>query len=167
MPVRWSVVWKTVCKGAQREPHRSKHLARNHPWQQLSPICHPKPIYSSLARCAHVKRHTRVQLPMLQPTNARSTLGTGTAFSTNSGVRYEWHVARINTVSATCAATFTPTSAGTRVGSIERPQRSYPRILMDWVANPLRDTQPHRIPLQRKVPTKANSLHRTGYYRGE
>ena len=40
------------------------------------------------------------------------------------------------------AATFTPTSAGTRVGAIEHAQRPYLRILMDWVASPLRETQP-------------------------
>ena len=38
---------------------------------------------------------------------------------------------------------------------------------MDWVVSSLRETQPRPRPLQRKVPTKANSLHRAGFCRGE
>ena len=67
----------------------------------------------------------------------------------------------------TSTATFIQTSAGTRVGTIEHPQKPYPRILMDWVASPLRETQPRPRPLQRKVQTKTNSLHRADFCRGE
>ena len=55
---------------------RSNHLGK------LSPICRPKPIHSSSARNAHMKRPTRVQLPVLQPTNARLTPGRGAVLLT-------------------------------------------------------------------------------------
>ena len=101
--------------------HRSKHLVRNNPWEELRPIRRPKTIYSSPARYAHVKISIREQLPMLQPTNARSTPGRATVLLTNTGDRSKRHATRIDSVSATSAVTFTPTSAGTRVGAIERP----------------------------------------------
>ena len=119
------------------------------------------------AHCAHVKRPTRVQLPVLQPTNARLTPGRETAFLENSEDRCKRHTARIGTVSVTNAVTFKRTSADTRVGAIEHPQTSYPRIMMDWGASPLRETQTRPRPLQRKVPTKVNSLHRAYFCRGE
>ena len=147
--------------------HWLNHLARNHPRKEPNPIRRPKLIYSSSARCAHVKRPTRVQLPGLQPTIARFTLGRGTAFLTNSDDRYKRHAVRIDMVSATSVATFTQTSAGTRVGTIEHPQRPYSRILKDWVASPLREIQLRCRPLQRNVQTKANSLHRAAFCRGE
>ena len=147
--------------------HKSKHLARNHPRKEASPFRRPKTKHSSSARCAHVKRLTRVQLPALQPTNARFTPGRGTAFLKNSGDRYKRHAARIDMVSVTCAVTFTQTSADTRVGAIENPQIPYPRIPMDWVASPLRETQPRPRLLQQKVPTKVNSLYRAYFCRGE
>ena len=78
----------------------------------------------------------------------------------NSGDRSKRHAARIVTVSVTNAVTFTRTSADTRVGAIEHLQTPYPRILMDWVASPLRETQTRPRPLQRKILTKVNSLHR-------
>ena len=52
---------------------KSNHLvARNHPRKDASPICVPNPY-----TCAHEKRPTGVQLPALQPTNARFTPGRG------------------------------------------------------------------------------------------
>ena len=138
--------------------HKSNHLARTHPSKEASPICRPKIKYSLPAHCAHVKISTRVQLPVLQPTNAKFTAGRGTAFLKNSRDRYKRHAARFDMVSVTNVMTFTQTSADTRVGAIENPQIPYPRILMDWVSSPLRETQ---TPLQPKIPTKMNSLHRT------
>ena len=128
-----SNVWAS-CRSVRRGPgapglsvqvfnvnrYRSNHLARSHPRKELSFIRHPKAIYSSSARYAHGKRPTRVQLPALQPTNARFTPGRGTASLTNSGDRYKRHAARTDMESATSAATFTPTSAATQVGAIEQ-----------------------------------------------
>ena len=142
----------TVCTGAQREPAQVEPLDAQ-PFQKGSRN-------SSPAHCAHVKRPTKIQLPALQPTNARFTPGRRTAFWKNSGDHYKRHTARIDMVSVTNAATFTRTSADARVGAIKHPQIPHPHILMDWVASPLRETQPRPRPLQRNVPTKANSLHR-------
>ena len=72
--------------------HTHTHTARV---KEASPIRRPGIKYSSPAHCAHVKRPTRVQLPELQPTNARLTLGRGTAFLKNSGDCYKRHAARI------------------------------------------------------------------------
>ena len=113
------------------------------------------------------ERPTRVQLPALQTTNARFTPGRGTAFLKNSGDRYKRHAARIDMVSVTSGVTFTRTSADTREGAIEHPQIPYSRILVDWVASPLQEIQPRSRPLQRKVPTKANSFHQAYFCRGE
>ena len=158
----------TVCAGAQREPaHKSNHLARNNPRKEASPIRRPKVKQSSPAHCAHVKRPTRVQLPALQPINAKFTTGRGTVFLKNSGDRYKRHAARIDMVFVTNALTFTRASADTRVGAMEHPQIPYPRILMDCVASPLREIQPRPRPLQRKIPTKVNSLYRAHFCRGE
>ena len=60
--------------------NKSNHLARKHPRKEAGPIRCPKIKHSSPARCAHVIRPTRVQLPALQPTNARFTPVKGTAF---------------------------------------------------------------------------------------
>ena len=147
--------------------HKSNHLARNNPRKEDNPIRRPRIKYSSPAYCAHVKRPTRVQLPVLQATNARFTTGRGTSFLKSSGDRYNRHAARIYMASVTNAATSTRTSADTRVDAIEYPQISYPRILMNWVASPLRETQTRPRPLQRKVPIKVNSLHRAYVCRGE
>ena len=68
--------------------------------------------------------------------------GRETAFLKTWGDRYKRHAARIDMVSVTSMATFTQTSAGSRVGAIKHPPRPYPRILMDWVASPLRENQP-------------------------
>ena len=149
----------TVCIGAQREPAQVEPLGAQ-PFQKGSR-------HSSPAHCAHVKSTTRVQLPALEPINARFTPRRRTAFWKNSGDHYKRHTARIDMVSVTNAATFTRTSADTRVGAIEHPQIPYPHILMDWVASPLRETQPRPRPLQRKVPTKANSPHRAYFCCGE
>ena len=46
-----------------------------------SPIRRPRIKYSSPAHCAYVKRPTRVQLQVLQPTNARFTPGREKTFS--------------------------------------------------------------------------------------
>ena len=124
-----------------REEDTANHLARHNPRKEASPIRRPGIKYSSPVHRAHVKRRTRVQLPVLQPTNARLTPGRGTAFLKNLGDRCKRHAARIGTVSVTNAVTSTRTSADTRVGAIERPQTPHPRILMDWVASPLRETQ--------------------------
>ena len=175
-----SNVWAS-CRSLRRRPgapglsvqmfnvnrYRPNHLARNHPRKEPSPIRRPKSIYSSPDRYAHVKRPTGVQLPALYPINARFTPGRGTALLANLGDCYKRHAARIDMESGKSAATFTPTSAGTRVGAVKHPQRPYPSILMDWVMSPLRETQPRPQPLQRKVPTKANSPHRAGFCRGE
>ena len=147
--------------------HKSNHLARNNPRKKASPSRRPKIKYSSPAHCAHIKRPTKVQLPVLQPTNARFTPGRGTAFLKTSGDRYKIHPTRVDMVSVTNAVTFTRTSEDTRVGAIEHPQMPYPRILMDWVASSLRETQTRPRPLQQKVPTKVNSLHREDFCRGE
>ena len=144
--------------------HRSNHLLRHNPRKEPSPVRRPKFIYSSSFRYAHMKRPAMVQLAALSPTNGRFTRGRGASFLTNSGGREKRHATRIDMASATRAANFTPTSAGTRVGAIKYPQRPYPRILMDWVASTLRETQPCPRPLQRKAPTKANSLHKAGFY---
>ena len=77
-----------------RNQQRSNHLARNHPRKKVSPIRRSKIKYSSPAHCAHVKRSTRVQLPVLQPTNARFTPGRGTDLLKNSRDRYKRHAAR-------------------------------------------------------------------------
>ena len=129
----------TVCTGAQREPAQVEPLGTQ-PSQEISLIRRPKIKYSSAAHCSHVKRSTRVQLLVLQPTEARFTPGRGTSFLKNSGDRYKRHAARFDMVSVTNAVTFTRTSAHTRVGAIKHPQIPYPRILMDWVASPLRET---------------------------
>ena len=147
--------------------HEWNHLARHNPRKEASPIRRPGIKYSLPAHCAHVKRPTRVQLPDLEPINARLTPGRGTDFLKNSGDCYKRHAARTGMVSVTNAATFTRTSADTRVGAIEHPQTPYPRILMNWVASPLRDTQTRPRPLQRKRLTKVNSLPRAYFCRGE
>ena len=126
-----------VCTGAQREPARVEPHGLPQSLEESQPYRRPGIKYSSPAHCAHVKRPTRVQLPVLQPTNARLTPGRGIAFLENSGDRYKRHAARIGTVSVTNAVTFTRTSADTLVGAIEHPQTPNPRILMDWVASPL------------------------------
>ena len=140
---------------------------RHNPRKEASPIRRPRIKYSSPAHCVHVKRPTRVQLPVLQPTNARLTPARRTAFLKKSGDCYKRHAARIDMVSVTNAVAFTRTSADTLVGAIEHPQTPYHRILMDWVASPLRDTQTRPRPLQQKIPTKVNSLHRAYFCRGE
>ena len=154
----------TVCTGAQREPARVEPLGAQPTQEGTQPH---SPFHTPSARCSHMKRPTKVQLPALQTTNARFTPGRGTTFLDNSGDRYKRYAARIGTVSATSAATSTQISTGTRVGSIEKKQRQYPRIRVDWVASFKRETQPRPRLLQRKVPTKANSLHRAHFCRGE
>ena len=149
----------TVCTGAQRGPAQVEPLGAQ-TFQEGSQ-------HSSPPHCAHVKSPTRVQLPVLQSTNARFTPGRGSTFWKNSGDHYKRHPARIDMVSVTNAVTFTRASANARVGAIEHPQIQYPHILMDWVAGPLRETQPRPRPLQRKLPTKANSLHRAYFCCGE
>ena len=169
MPVSWTTVRDsgTVCTSAQREPAHVEPLGAQPSQKGSHPIHRSKTKHSSPARCAHVKRPTGVQRPALQPTNARFTPRRGTAFLQNSGDRYKRHTAQINMVSVTSAVTSTRTSADTRVGAVEHPQISHPCILMNWVARPPRETQPRPRSLQRKVPTKVNSLHRVCFSRGE
>ena len=93
----------TVCTGAQREPAQVEPLGAQQS-QEGSQLYSP-------ARCAHVKRPTRVQLQVLQLTNARFIPRWGTAFLKNSGDRYKSPAARIDMVSVTNAVTFTRTSA--------------------------------------------------------
>ena len=112
-----------------------------------------------------MKVSTRVQLPALQPTNARFTPGRGTAFLKTLRDRYKRNAARIDMVSVTSAVTFTRTPADTRVGAIEHPQIPYPWIRINWLASPLRETQPCPRPLHRKDLTKANSLQRAYFCR--
>ena len=127
----------TVGTDAQREQAQVEPLGAQPSQEGTSPIRCPKTKHSSLARYAHVKRPTRVQLPALQSTKARFTPGSRTAFLKNTGDRYKRHFARIDMVSVTNAVTFTRISTDTRVGAIEHPEIPYPCILMDWVASPL------------------------------
>ena len=131
----------TVCKGAQREPERVEPPGPPQSQEGSQPYSPSRNQIQFTCHCAHVKRRTRIQLPVLQPTNARLTPGRGTAFLKNLGDRCKRHAARIGTVSVTNAVTSTRTSADTRVGAIEHPQTPHPRILMAWVASPLRETQ--------------------------
>ena len=124
---------------------KSNHLVLNHPRKEASPIRRPKTKHSLRAPCAHVKRSAWVQLPVWQSTNARFTPGRRTAFLKNSTDRYKKHATRIDMVSVANVVTFTRTSTDSRVRAIGHPQISYPRILIDWVATPLRETQ-HTTP---------------------
>ena len=131
----------TVCTGgAQREPARVEppgppqsqegsqpYSPSRNQIQFTCPLCPREKTYQGTAASA--------------ATNARLTPGRGTAFLKNLGDRCKRHAARIGTVSVTNAVTSTRTSADTRVGAIEYPQTPHPRILMDWVASPLRETQ--------------------------
>ena len=112
-----------VCTGAQREPARVEPPSPPQPQEESQPYS-PNTVHRSTV-----------------PTNARLTPGRGTAFLKNSGDRCKRHAARSGTVSVTNAVTSTRTSADTRVGAIEHPQTPHPRILMDWVASPRRETQ--------------------------
>ena len=93
--------------------------------------------------------------------------GEGNSLLEKRGRLSQRHAAQIDMVSVTSAVTLTRTSADIRVGAIEHLQIPYPRILMDWVASPLRETQSRPRPLQRKVPTTVNSFHRACFCRGE
>ena len=118
----------TVCAGDQREPAQGESLGAQPSQEGTQPYSLQTHIHSSSARCAHVKRSTRVQLPALKFAIARFIPGRGTAFLTNPGDRYKRHAVRIDMVSATSAATFTQISAGTRVSATEHLHRAYPRI---------------------------------------
>ena len=158
---------RTACTSAQREPARVEPPGLPQSQEGNQPFSPYRNQIQFTLHCAHVIRLTRVQLPVLQPTNARLPPGRGTAFLKNSGDRCRRHAARIGTVSVSNGAIFTRTSADTRVGAIEHPQTPYPRILMDWVASPLRETQTRPRPLQRNILTKVNSLHRASFCRRE
>ena len=107
MPASWTAARgpRTVCTGAQRESaQKSNQLARKHPRKEACLVRRPKTKHSPPACSAHVKGPTRVQLPALQPTNARFTPERGrTAFLNNTGDRYERHATRIDMVSVTSA----------------------------------------------------------------
>ena len=157
----------TVCTGAQREPARVEppgppqsqegsqpYSPSRNQMQFTCSLCPREKTYQGTA--ASVAAHQREDHP-----------GQGNSFLENSGDRCKRHAARIGAVSVTNAVTFTRTSADTRVGAIEHPQTPDPRILMDWMASPLRETQTRPRPLQRKLLTKVNSLHRAYFCRGE
>ena len=157
----------TVCTGAQREPARVEppgppqsqdgsqpYSPSRNQIQFTCPLCPREKTYQGIA--ARVAAHQR-----------EAHLGEGNGFLENSEDRCKRHTARIGTVSVTNVVTFKRTSADTRVGAIEHPQTPYPRILMDWEASPLRETQTRPGPLQRKLLTKVNSLHRAYLCRGE
>ena len=140
----------TVCTGAQREPVRVEppglpqsqegsqpYSPSRNQIQFTCPLCPREKTYQGTA--VSVAAHQR---------EAHS--GEGNSFLEKLGDRCKRHAARIGTVSVTNTVTFTRTSADTRVGTIEHPQTQYPRILMDWVASPLRETQTRPRPLQRK-----------------
>ena len=155
---------RTACTGAQQEPARVEPpgLPRSQEGSQpfspsrnriqfICPLCPRDKTYQGTA--ASVATHKREAHP-----------GEGNSFlKKNSGDRCRRHAARIGTVSVSNAVTFTRTSADTRVDAIEQPQTPYPRIQMDWVASPLRETQTRPRPLQRNILTKVNSLHRASF----
>ena len=131
----------TVCTGVQREPARVEppgppqsqegsqpYSPSRNQIQFTCPLCPREKTYQGTA--ASAAAHQREAHP-----------GEGTAFLKNSGDRCKRHAARIGTVSVANAVTFTRTSADPRVGAIEHPQTPHPRILMDWVASPLRENQ--------------------------
>ena len=157
----------TVCTGTQREPARVEPPGPPQPQEASQPyspsrnqirftcpLCPREKTYQGTA--ASLAAHQREAHP-----------GNGNSFLEKLGRPCKRHAARIGTVSVTNAVTFTRTSADTRVGAIEHPQTPYPNILMDWVANPLRETQTRPRSLQRKILTKVNSLHRAYFCRRE
>ena len=141
--------------GAQPSQEGSQpHSPSQNQTQFICPLCPREKTNQGTA--ASVADHQREVHP-----------GEGNSLLENSGDRYKRHAARIDMVSVTSGVTFTRTSADTREGAIEHPQIPYSRILVDWVASPLQETQPRSRPLQRKVPTKANSFHQAYFCRGE
>ena len=132
---------ETVCTGAKREPARVEppgppqsqegsqpYSPSRNQIQFTCPLCPREKTYQGTA--ASAAAHQREAHP-----------GEGDGFLKNLGDHCKRHAARIGTVSVTNAVTSTRTSADTRVGAIERPQTPHLRILMDWVASPLRETQ--------------------------
>ena len=167
MPVRWLATQGTVCTGAQRKPAQNEPLfaqpslaeTQFHPPSQthlqfICPRCPRENTYQGTA--ANATAHQREAHPgeenslldkhvrPLQTTHRSNRFG----FCRKCGdlpINLSWH-------SSGCNRT---------------PSGRYLRIPMDWVANSLRDSQPHPRHLQWKVPTKANSLQRVGYHHGE
>ena len=157
----------TACTGAQRKPARVEplgppqsqegsqpHSPSRDQIQFTCPLCPREKTYQGKA--ASVAAHQHEAHP-----------GEGNSFLEKLGRLFKKHAARIGMVSVTNAATFTRTSADTRVGAIKHPQTPYPRILMGWVASPLQETQTRPRPLLRKILIIVNSLHRAYFCRGE
>ena len=126
MPVSWSTR-ETVYTGSKREPAQVDPLGAQPSLGATQPPSpsqtHPQftwPLYDD------VKRPTRVQLPVLQATNARCAPGRRPTFLASLGGSYKRHAARIDTVSCHKCGELTTISAGTRMGAIECPQRPYP-----------------------------------------
>ena len=156
----------TVCTGAQREPARVEppgppqsqegsqpYSPSRNQIQFTCPLCPREKTYQGTV--ASVAAHQREAHP-----------GEGNSFLEKLG-RPLQKTRRSNRYRVRYKMTFKRTSADTRVGAIKHPQTPYPRILMDWVASPLRETQTRPRPLQRKISTKVNSLHRAYFCRGE
>ena len=95
--------------------HKLKHTGRNHPRKASSPSHRPKLIYTSSARCVHVKRPTRQSTSTSVAAHQREVdPGERNSLLTNSGNGYKRQDAQFDMmVSATSAVIFTQTSAGT------------------------------------------------------
>ena len=131
----------TVCTGAQREPARVEppgppesqegsqpYSPSRNQIQFTCPLCPREKTYQGTA--ASAAAHQREAHP-----------GEGNGFLEKLG-RPLQKTRRSNRYGVCYnAVTSTRTSADTRVGAIEHPQTPHPRILMDWVASPLRETQ--------------------------
>ena len=157
----------TVCTGAQREPVRVKppglpqsqggsqpYSPSRNQIQFTCQLCPREKTYQGTA--ASVAAHQREAHP-----------GEGNSFLEKLG-RPLQKTRRSNRygVCYKCGDVHTNLSRRSS-GVIEHPQTPYPRILMDWVASPLRETQTRPRPLQRNILTKVNSLHQAYFCRGE
>ena len=114
--------------------HKSNHLARKHARKEPSPIRCPKPMYRSSVRCAHVKRPTRVQLPALQPTNARFAPGRGTLLDKLGKPLQKTHRSNRDDVCHKCGdlhTNFSRHSSGCCLGCLldANMRRSWPRCI--------------------------------------
>ena len=153
----------TVCTSTQWEPAQVELLGAqpfpegNQPHSPSQnhtpftcPLCPRETTHQSTA--ASVIAHQREVHP-----------GEGNNLLENSEDRFKRHAARI----FMAFATIPQTSVGTRVYAFEHHQTPYLRMRIDWAVSPLRETQSRPRPLQRKVSTKASSLHRAVVCRGE
>ena len=158
----------TVCTGAQREPAQVEpldaqpsqegsqtHSPSQNQIQLICPLCPREKTYQGTA--ASVAAHQREAHPeegnsfleklerLLQKTR-RSNRYDGVCYKCG-----DLH-ANLSRHSSGCNRT---------------PSDTIPLFLMDWVASPLRGTQTRPRPLQRKISTRVNSLHRAYFCRGE